>query len=331
MRRRRLLAFFAGAAFSPVLAGAQAPDRMRRVGVLTTFGEDDPLAQRWIGAFRKALDEAGWRQGQNIEIDYGWAAGDAGRLRNFAKQLVKRQPDLIFAVTTPAVAALLKETRTIPIVFAVVSDPIGSGFVKTLSRPGGNVTGFTDINIEPSLGGKWVQLVTETAPAIRRVAMLYNPATAPFAAYFLQPFEAAGPELAVQTSAVPVNSDADIERAMAALASRPGGAFAVLPDAFAIIHRNLIVELAAHHRLPAVYPYRFFASIGGLLCYGIVAEDLFRRATTYVGRILKGAKPADLPVQAPTNFELVVNLKTAAALGLTIPQTILARADEVIE
>ena len=331
MRRRRLLAFFAGAAFSPVLAGAQAPDRMRRVGVLTTFGEEDPLAQRWIGAFRKALDEAGWRQGQNIEIDYGWAAGDAGRLRNFAKQLVKRQPDLIFAVTTPAVGALLKQTRTIPIVFAVVSDPVGSGFVKTLSRPGGNVTGFTDINIEPSLGGKWVQLVKETAPAIRRVAMLYNPATAPFAAYFLQPFEAAGPELGVQTSAVPINSDTDIEDAMTALAVRPDGAVVVLPDAFAMIHRNRIVELAARHRLPAVYPYRFFAGIGGLLCYGIVAEDLFRSGAAYVGRILKGAKPADLPVQAPTNFELVVNLKTAAALGLTIPQTILARADEVIE
>jgi putative ABC transport system substrate-binding protein len=331
MRRRNLLAFCAGAALSPVLAGAQSPDRMRRIGVLATFGEDDGLAQRWIGAFRKELDEAGWREGRDVEIDYGWAADDAGRLRSLAKQLVKRRPDVIFAVTTPAVAALLKETRTIAIVFAVVSDPEGSGFVKKLSRPGGNVTGFTDINIEPSLGGKWVELVKETSPAIRRVAMLYNPATAPFAAYFLQPFEAAGPELAVQTSAVPINSDADVERAMTALASQPGGAFVVLPDAFAIIHRNRIVELAARYRLPAVYPYRFFAGIGGLLCYGIVAEDLFRRAAAYVGRILKGAKPADLPVQAPTNFELVVNLKTAAALGLTIPQTILARADEVIE
>ncbi len=320
-----------GAALPPLLARAQSPDRLRRIGVLTTFGEDDPLAQRWISAFRKELDQAGWREGRDVEFDYGWAADNADRLRSFAKQLVKWRPDVIFAVTTPAVAALLKETRTIPIVFAVVSDPLGSGFVKQLSRPGGNVTGFTDINIEPSLGGKWVQLVKETSPAIRRVAMLYNPPTAPFAAYFLQPFEAAGRESAVHTSAVPVNSTADIDRAMTALAAQPGGAFVVLPDAFAINHRNLIVALAASHRLPAVYPYRFFANIGGLLSYGIVAEDLFRRAAAYVGRILKGAKPADLPVQAPTDFELVVNLKTAAALGLTIPQTILAGADEVIE
>jgi putative tryptophan/tyrosine transport system substrate-binding protein len=331
MRRRRVLAFFTGAALSPILAGAQEQDRVRRIGVLTTFSEQDPLAQRWIGAFRKELDQAGWREGRDVEFDYGWAADDAGRLHSFAKKLVKERPAVIFAVTTPAVAALLKETRTIPIVFAVVSDPLGSGFVKQLSRPGGNVTGFTDINIEPSLGGKWVELVKETSPAIRRVAMLYNPPTAPFAAYFLQPFEAAGLELAVQTSAVPVNSTADIEAALATLASEPGGAFVVLPDAFAINNRNLIVALAARHRLPAVYPYRFFANIGGLLSYGIVAEDLFRRAAAYVGRILKGAKPADLPVQAPTNFELVVNLKTAAALGLTIPQTILAAANEVIE
>ncbi len=331
MRRRRVLAVFAGVALSPVLTGAQSADRMPRISVLATFGEDDPLAQRWIGAFLKALDEAGWREGRDVEIDYGWAADDAGRLQSFAKKLVQERPAVFFAVTTPAVAALLKETRTIPIVFAVVSDPLGSGFVKQLSRPGGNVTGFTDINIEPSLGGKWVELVKETSPAIRRVAMLYNPPTAPFAAYFLQPFEAAGLELGVQTSAVPVNSTADIEGALAALATQPGGAFVVLPDAFAINHRNLIVALAARHRLPAVYPYRFFAAIGGLLSYGIVAEDLFRRAAGYVGRVLKGAKPADLPVQAPTNFELVVNLKTAASLDLTIPQTILAGADEVIE
>lgn len=331
MRRRSVLAFFAGAVLSPRSAGAQSADRMRRIGVLTTFGEGDGLARRWIEAFRKGLDEAGWREGRDLEIDYGWAADDPGRLQSLANQLVKRRPDVIFAVTTPAVAALLKETRKIPIVFAVVSDPLGSGFVKQLSRPGGNVTGFTDINIEPSLGGKWVELVKETSPAIRRVAMLYNPATAPFAAYFLQPFEAAGPVLAVQTSAVPVNSKADIENAMTALATQPGGAFVVLPDAFAINHRNLIVALAARHRLPALYPYRFFTKIGGLLSYGIVAENLFRSAAAYVSRIFEGAKTADLPVQAPTNFELVVNLKTAAALGLTIPQTILARADEVIE
>jgi putative ABC transport system substrate-binding protein len=330
MRRRKVLAFCAGAAMLPLAARGE-PDRRRRIGILTTFAEDDPLAQRWIGAFRKRLGEAGWREGGDLQIDHRWAAGDAGQLRGFAKQLVKDRPDVIFAVTTPAVAALLNKTRMIPIVFAEVSDPLGSGFVKQLSRLGGNVTGFTDINIEPSLGGKWAELVKQISPAIQRVAMLYNPPTAPFAAYFLRPFEAAGAALAVETSAVPVNSDADIEHATAVLASQPGGAFVVLPDTFAIIHRDTLVALAARHRLPAIYPYRFFADIGGLLCYGIDSEDLFRRAAEYVSRILKGAKPADLPVQAPTNFQLVANLKTAKALGLTVPQSILARADEIIE
>ncbi len=331
MRRRRVLAFFVGAALSPVLAGAQPPDRMRRIGVLTTFGEDDPLAQRWLGAFRKGLEEAGWRVSRNLQIDYRWAGGDTARLRGLARELVKGQPDVLLGVTTPAVAALLKETHTIPIVFAEVSDPIGSGFVARLSRPGGNVTGFTDINIEASLGGKWVELIKEVSPAIQHVGMIYNPAAAPFAAYFLKPFEAAGPVLAVETTPMPVNSAADLERAVAALASRPGGAMVALPDVFNIIHREQLVALAARYRLPAIYPYYLFAEIGGLLSYGVDSQDLFRQAASYVDRVLKGAKPADLPVQAPTKFVLAINMKAVAALGLTIPQTIFARADEVIE
>jgi putative ABC transport system substrate-binding protein len=332
MRRRALVAAIAAAAAWPLAnAATKQPNRIRRIGVLTTFAEDDPLAQHWMAAFRGGLEEAGWREGPGLQIDYRWAAGDAGRLRSFAKLLVKERPDVILAVTTPAVAALLNETRFIPIVFAEVSDPIGSRFVEHLARPGGNVTGFTDINIEPSLGGKWVELAKETAPAIRRVAMIYNPPTAPFASYFLQPFEAAGPPLGVETKAVPVKSEADIEHVMAGLETEPVGGAIVLPDAFAISHRNLIVALAARHRVPVVYPYRFFGEIGGLLSYGVDSEELFRQAAGYVARILKGAKPADLPVQAPTKFALVVNLKTAAALGIEVPRTILARADEVIE
>jgi putative tryptophan/tyrosine transport system substrate-binding protein len=332
MDRRMFLVTLAGGLLAaPLAACTKQPDRMRRVGVLTTFGESDALAQGWNAAFRKGLDELGWFAGRNVQLDYRWAAGDADRLRTFAKELVKLRPDVIFAVTTPAVAALLQESRTLPIVFVQVSDPVGSGFVASLSRPGGSVTGFSNINIESSLGSKWLELVKQIAPAVRRVAMLYNPPTAPFAGYYLRPFEAAGPALAVRTSAAAVHSDADIEHAITALAREPGGAFVVLPDTFTGIHRDQIVSLAALYRLPAVYPFRWFADIGGLLTYGIDSDAMFRRSAAYVDRILKGAKPADLPVQAPTKFELVINLKTAKALGLTIPPSLLQRADQVIE
>jgi putative ABC transport system substrate-binding protein len=216
-------------------------------------------------------------------------------------------------------------------VFAQVSDPVGLGFVASLARPGGNVTGFTNINIESSIGGKWLELLKEIAPAVRRVAMIYSPPTSSFAGYYLRPFEAAGPAYRVQASAAAVHSDADIENAIDALAREPGGGFVVLPDTFTGMHRDQIVSLAARYRLPAVYPFRWFAEIGGLLSYGIDSDDMFRRAASYVDRILKGAKPADLPVQAPTKYELVVNLKTAKALGLTIPESLLLRADDVIE
>jgi len=330
--RREFIALIGGAAAAwPLAARAQQSGGMRRIGVLTTFSDRDALAEGWLAAFRKGLDELEWRDGRNVQIDYRRAAGDADRLRAFAKELVARQPDVIFAVTTPAVAALLAVTRTLPIVFAQVSDPVGSGFVASLARPGGKVTGFTNINIESSIGGKWLQLVKQIAPAVRRVAMIYNPPTSPFARYYLRPFEAAGPAYGVQASAAAVDSDVDIENALAALAREPGGGFVVLPDTFTGMHRDQIVALAARYRLPAVYPFRWFAEIGGLLSYGIDSDDMFRRAASYVDRILKGEKPADLPVQAPTKFELVINLKTAKALGLEVPPTLLALADEVIE
>jgi putative tryptophan/tyrosine transport system substrate-binding protein len=347
MKRREFIKVVAGpAAIWPLAARAalaseasgqrgdskvQQSGRMRRIGVLTTFGERDALAEGWLAAFRKGLEGSGWRDGRNVKIDYRWAVGDADLLAGFAKELVALQPDVIFAVTTPAVAALLQETRTLPIVFAQVSDPVGSGFVASLARPGGNVTGFTNINIESSIGGKWLELVKEVAPALWRVVMVYNPATSPFAGYYLRPFEAAGPAHGVQASAAAVDSDADIENALGALAREPGGGFVVLPDAFTGIHRDQIVSLAARYRLPAVYPFRWFAEIGGLLSYGIDSDDMFRRAASYVDRIFKGEKPADLPVQAPTKFEMVINLKTAKALGLAIPDKLLALADEVIE
>jgi len=332
VRRREFITLLGGSAAAwPLAARAQQPSRMRRIGVLTTFSADDTLAERWLAAFRKGLDELEWRDGRNVQIDYRRAAGDANRLAASAKELVALQPDVIFAVTTPTVAALLRETRTLPIVFAQVSDPVGSGFVASLARPGGNVTGFTNINIESSIGGKWLQLVKQIAPSVRRVAMIYNPPTAPFASYYLRPFEAAGPSLAVQASVAPVDSDADIENALNALAHEPGGGFVVLPDTFTGIHRDQIVSLAARHRLPAVYPFRWFAEIGGLLSYGIDSDDMFRRAASYVDRILKGEKPADLPVQAPTKFEMIINNKTAKTLGLDVPPSLLVAADEVIE
>jgi putative ABC transport system substrate-binding protein len=331
VQRREFVALLSGAAAWPLAARAQDAGGVRRIAVLTTFSDKDVLAQGWLAAFRKGLDEFNWRDGRNVRIDYRWAADDADRLRGFAQELVALQPDVIFAVTTPAVAALLRETRTLPIVFAQVSDPVGSGFVASLARPSGNVTGFTNINIESTIGGKWLKLVKQIAPATRHVAIIYNPAMAPFAGYYLRPFEAAGPAYGVQASAAAVHSGGDLDNAFATLASEPGGGVVVMPDTFTAIHRDQIVSLAARYRLPTVYPFRWFADIGGLLSYGIDSDDMFRRAASYVDRILRGAKPADLPVQAPSQYQLVINLKTAKALGFTVPQTLLVTADEVIE
>jgi len=299
--------------------------------MLIGYAENDPETQARLAAFRQALEQLGWKEGRSVRIDYRFAPASPDQAQVFAKELVALQPDVIFAVTTPTVAALLRETRTLPIVFAQVSDPVGSGFVASLARPGGNVTGFTNINIESSIGGKWLELVKEVAPTVRRIAMIYNPPTSPFAGYYLRPFEAAGAAYGIPASPAKVDSDGDIENAFAALAREGGGGVVVLPDTFTGVHREQIVSLAARYRLPAVYPFRWFAEIGGLMSYGIDSDDMFRRAGSYVDRVLKGAKPADLPVQAPTKYELLINLKTAKALGLEVPSTLLATADEVIE
>jgi putative tryptophan/tyrosine transport system substrate-binding protein len=309
----------------------QQPGEKRRIGVLTTLSDSDDLEKSHLAVFQKGLDDYAWRDGRNVQIDYRAAAGNAERLQVFAKELVALQPHVIFAVTTPSVAALLRETRTLPIVFAQVSDPVGSGFVGSLARHGGNVTGFTNINIESSLGGKWLQLVTQIAPTVRRVAAIYNPPTSPFAGYYLRPFEAAAPAYGVHASAAAVHSDVEIENALDAFAREGGGGLVVLPDTFTGMHRDQIVSLAARYGLPAVYPFRWFAESGGLLSYGIDTYDMYRRAVSYVDRILKGAKAADLPVQAPTKYQMVINLKTAKALGLEMPPALLVAADEVIE
>ena len=330
MRRRDFITILGGAVVaSPIAARAQQSERMRRVGVLTTAAENDATEQRRQAAFRRRFDELGWRAGRNIQIDYRWAASNADRLRIFAKELVELKPDLIFAETTPATAAVLGETRTIPIVFVVVSDPVGSGFVTSLNRPGGNVTGF--MNMEPTLAGKWLGLLKEIAPHVTRVALLFNPATAPFTEQYLNPFKAAAASLAVEAIAAPVQQLSQLEPVAADRAREPNGGLIMMPDVFLWLHRAEVISLAAHYRLPAVYPQRDFAEIGGLLSYGNDRLDQYPRAAIYADRILKGEKPADLPVQAPTKYELVINLRTAKALGLTVPPSLLAIADEVIE
>jgi putative ABC transport system substrate-binding protein len=329
MRRREFITLAVAAAIWPLTTRAQQPDRMRRIGVLMGFPESDSQAQSYIAAFRDRLQNLGWTGGRNIQIDTRWAAFNAESRQRFAKELVALQPDLILSHTTPTTAALLQQTRTIPIIFATVTDPIGSGFVASLPRPGGIVTGFT--LIEPTMAAKWVQLLKEIAPRVNRVAILFNPATATYSDYFLKPFKAAAPSFAVEAIVAPARDTPELESVIAAQAREPNGGLIVMPDSFTDAHREEITSLVARYRLPAIYAYRFFAALGGLLSYGADLGDNFRRAADYVDRVLKGEKPADLPVQAPTKFELVINLKTAKVLGLTVPPSLLAQADEVIE
>ena len=329
--RREFIFTLGGAVVAlPFATHAQQADRVWRIGALMGYVESDPEAQTNVAAFREGLQKLGWTEGHKIRIDTRWAPPEnAGPREQFAKELVALQPDVILSHTTPTTAALLRETRTIPIIFANVSDPIGSGFVATLSRPGGNVTGFT--TIEASLGGKWLELLKEIAPHVNRVAFLFNPETATYAEYYLNLFKAAGATFAVKATTAPVRDRSEVESAIAKLAGEPNGGLIVMPDSFPIAHRVEITSLAARYRLPAVYPFRFFADIGGLLAYGVDLSDNFRRAASYADRILKGEKPGELPVQGPAKFEFVINLKTAKALGLTVPDNLLARADEVIE
>ncbi len=289
---------------------------------------NDAEGQRHAVAFRETLQALGWTVGRNIRTDYRWVTGDIDRMR-MAKEIVERQPDVIVVETTVGVAALARESRTIPMVFVNVSDPVGSGFVANLAHPGGNVTGF--MSNEPTLGGKWPELLKEIAPAVARVGFLFNPDTAPYAEPFLRHAETAARSLAMEVTASRVRNDAEIEQAIAGLASGPGAGLIVLPETTTNARSGVIIAAAAHHRVPAIYAFRYQATGGGLISYGVDIADLFRGAAAYVNHIFRGQKPADLPVQAPARFRLVVNLKTAKALGLTVPTTTLLRADEVIE
>jgi putative ABC transport system substrate-binding protein len=290
------------------------------------YAENDSEAQAWVAAFREGLQKLGWTEGRNIRIDTRWAASNTEEMQRFAQELVALQPDLILSQVTSTTTALLQQTRTIPIVFAMVADPVGSGFVASLSRPGGHVTGFA--TLEGSLGGKWLELLKEIAPRVARVAMLFDPAVATFAEIYLNPFKAAAASFGLEAIAAPVRDTSELESVVAAQAREPNGGLIVVPDPFLNVHRAEITSLAARYRLPAVYPYRQFTEVGGLLSYGFDRLDNFRRAVGYVDRILKGEKPSDLPVQAPTKYELVINLKTAKALGLDVPQMLLARAPD---
>ena len=314
MRRRAFLSVLGGAISArPLAAHAQQGRQLRRIGVLIGAAESDPQVVAGVAAFKTALGELGWIDGRNIRIDYRFAAANVERMQTFAKELIILQPDLLMGQTTAVIAALQRETRTIPIVFIVVSDPVGSGFVESLPRPGGNITGF--INIEASLSGKWIEILKELAPGVTRAALLFNPQTAPYFAFYQQPFEAAARSFGVEPISASVHSAADIERVFESLGSRPDTGLALIPDSFTSIkiHVDLVTTLAARYRVPTIYPYRYMVAAGGLISYGVDSVDLYRRAPAYVDRILKGAKPADLPVQLPTKFDFAINLKTAKA------------------
>ncbi len=327
--RREFIALVGGTVVAwPIVARAQQRDRMRRIGILMGFGdESDHEAQSWVAAFREELRKLEWTEGRNIEVDTRWAAADVESMKRFAKELVALQPDFILTSSTPATAAMLQHTRTIPIIFVLVADPVGSGFVASLSRPGGNATGFTPI--VGSLGGKWVELLKEIAPHVARVTMMFNPPTATFVEGYLNPFKAAAASLGVKAIVAPVNDMTEVESLVST--SEPNSGLLVIPDVFNVGHRAEITSLADRYRVPAIYWSRSFAELGGLISYGPNLVDEYRRAASYADRILKGSKPSELPVQAPIKFELVINLKTAKALGLDVPPSLLATADELIE
>jgi putative ABC transport system substrate-binding protein len=329
MRRRELISLLGGAAAAwPLAARAQQPERMRRIGVLTGFGADDAEGQARIAAFAQGLAQLGWIDGRNVRIDIRAAAGNADEARKDAAELVTLAPDVIFATGGASVGPLLQATRTVPIVFAFVPDPVGSGFVESLARPGGNATGF--LQFEYNLSGKWLELLKQIAPGVTRAAVLWDPAITAGIGQFAV-IQSVAPSLGMDVRTVNVRDAPEIERAVAAFARLSNGGLIVTASVLALIHRDLIVTLAARHKLPAVYFSRVFVAGGGLISYGPEQLDQYRRAAGYVDRILKGEKPADLPVQAPTRYELVLNLKAAKALGLEVPATVLIRADEVME
>jgi putative ABC transport system substrate-binding protein len=328
MRRRDFITLLGGAAAAWPLAASAQQREMRRIGVLMAFASDDPEGQARLAAVAQGLQQSGWTVGQNVRVDYRWSGGNADNMRKYAAELVALAPDVILAHSSQAVAPLLQATRTVPIVFTAVSDPVGAGYVDSLARPGGNATGF--LVWEYSIAGKWLELLKEIAPRVTRAAVLRESAIAAGPALF-GVIQAAAPSLGVELRPVDVRDAGEIERAITAFAQGANGGLIVTGSTLAAVHRDLIVTLAARHKLPAVYFGRHFVTGGGLISYGPDFVDQHRRAAGYVDRILKGEKPADLPVQAPTKYELVINLKTAKALGLEIPPTVLARADEVIE
>ena len=326
IKRREFMILLGGAAAAPLAARAQQPDRVRRVGVLMGIA-DDPEGQARVMVFKQALHALGWIEGRNVQYIYRWSAGDVVHARQFAKELLDLRSDVILANSTPIAIAVRDTTRTTPTVFVQVSDPVTAGVVQSLARPGRNLTGFT--NFEPSIASKWLELVKRVAPNVARVAYLFNPNTAPL--FYAKAVEAAAPLLSVKPFAAAVHDADEMEGVIEQFARASDGALLVLPDLFTATNRQSIVAIAAHHRLPAVYPFRYFVAGGGLMSYGIEMLETYRQAASYVDRILKGAKPADLPVQQPTKYETVINLKTARALGLDVPPTLLARADELIE
>jgi len=329
MRRRQFIALLGGAVMWPLAVRAQQSARMRLIGVLMGYAENDRTAQSELAAFWAALAKLGWAEGKNLRIELRWSAGDADRIRALAKELVDLRPDAILGQTTPVTGALARETRSIPIVFVAVSDPIASGFAASLAHPGGNVTGFAEN--ESAMGGKWVELLKEIAPRTVRMALLFNPGTPPPLKVYMPSIQAAASSFAIQAIAAPVHASDEIEGIIATQARDPGGGLIVMPNAFNVVNRELIIALAARYGVPAIYFNRFFTDSGGLISYGADRPEQARQAAGYIDRILKGAKPADLPIQQPTKFEFVINAKTAKELGLDVPLHLQRSADEVIE
>jgi ABC-type uncharacterized transport system substrate-binding protein len=328
MNRREFISLIGGAAVTwPLAARAQQGERVRRIGMLVGFAESDPESPARLAAFRHGLERRGWKEGHSVRIEYRWGAGDPTRMRALAKELMGTSPDVLVTESTPATAALQSETRITPIVFLQAGNPVGSGFVTSFARPGGNLTGFT--NYVPTMGGKWLELLKEVVPRLVRAAALFNPKT--HTGQYWAVLEAAAQTVNVQFAKAAVADAAEIERAVEVMSGEPSGGLLVMPDSFTASHQETIVALAARHRVPAIYAFRVFPASGGLMSYGMDMISVYGDAAAYVDRILRGEKPAELPVQAPTKFELIINLRTAKALGLEISPTVLARADEVIE
>jgi putative ABC transport system substrate-binding protein len=329
MKRRDLIGIAAALVPSTLRAQSRPGNGVLQLGLLIGWREDDPEVKPYITALKQGLEVLGWHEGGNLKIEWRWAGGDAALFERYAAELVALNPDALLASTSRAVAALRRQTKTIPIIFVLIADPIGQGFVMTLARPGGNVTGFSEY--DPPMTAKGLGMLTQIAPGVAHVAVLYNPPTMPFAGSMLRTLELAAPSFSVSIEAAPVENDAEIEATLAALAREDRAGVLTLSGIFTFVHRDAIVASAARHRLPAVYFAREVALSGGLMSYGVDVADIFHRSADYVDRILKGAKPGDLPVQNPTKFQMVVNLKTAKALGLSVPPALLAQADEVIE